>query len=702
MSYVQPPSKKIQGRCLVSIPKIARSEYMFFSVENGYIYLTHPEWNRIPISSIDEMVNSSAGCCLKGSFYQKDQFIDEIHIIISNDKVRHTFIQDVGLLTESVQGRLIKGPGENTEQMEVEIKKSVTYSETMLEVKSLETKKSLLVLNTTKTLYQSGNILLAFDYIGSPYYIVFKGDSIPFDLSMFAINQNIYFHNSCLLNGSLGTEKMKNQQVSIFFKEEEILFIKDYYEIYKYYYDQLHICEQRGCELTLAVTSNDGNVSFINVALPPEGMDQILNLDHDTETDLIHIQNQPYQVTTKETGWVFVQSSNSYDKIPYSNIREIKVLRQPDENRCLLEIHCYSHQGLATAPIKHTAVTVAPMALQPLIGNSTIQLECAANQAQTLLRTQYRQCKSSLLSKATLNDLYTSWSRHINDVLLYNFFGDLVILQREIHSIQENEGLPSSTKREQLLHVLYYGMTEYNRSIDRVSIEFPEMVFHEDKSLLNQMPTEHYEQLQYRLLALTSQYRRHLVEVQSALRPLSSAIIPKPEIDDYNPHKKKSYGPALAWGGLGLATHGIGLSTGGLGYAAAAITAYKTYQSNRENEKKEQHQKLSDQLKTDFHLHQALDAFDHLVDTMLPYYVSQVSKSFYQTTKNNGPFILNGSITDLETRKQVIFNKLADAYALKHFPLDLQEDLYLNDILKSLMVTNQEEKQPLRKWRRNE
>ncbi|QSS99737.1 hypothetical protein IMZ31_16985 [Pontibacillus sp. ALD_SL1] len=688
MSYVQPPSKKIQGRCMVSIPQLKHSEFMFFSVENGYIYLTHAEWNRIPISSIDEMVNSSAGCCLKGSFYQQEQFIDEIDIIISNDKVRHTFIQDVGLSTESNQGRLIKGAGENAEKMEVEIKKSVTNSDTMLEVKSFETKKTLFVLNTSKTLYQSGNTLLAFDYIGSPYYIEFKEDSIPLDLSMFTINHNIYFHNTCLLNGSLGTEKMENLQVSILFRDEEVLFIKDYHEIYRYHFDQLHICDQRGDNVTLAVTSNDRNVSFMKVTLPPKGMDLIQDLDHDTGTDLIYIQNQPYQVTKEEKGWVLVQSTDSYHEIPYSDIREIKVQRQPDETRLALKIDCYSHQDLATAPREQVAVTIAPVALRPLIVNRTIQLECAPNQAQTLLRAQYRDSKLPLLSKATLNDLYTSWSRHMNDLLLYHFFGGLVLLQREIHGIQKNENLSSSTKREQLLHLLYYGMAEQKRFIDRVSVEFPEKVLHEDKSLSNQVPIEQYEQLQSRLLALSSQYRRHLVEVQSALRPLSSAIIPKAEIDEYDPYKKKGYGTSLALGGLGLAT-------GGLGYVAAAITAYNTYQSNREKEKKKQHQEKSDQLKIDFHLHQALDAFDHLVETMLPYYVAQVSKSFYQTTKKNVPFILNASITNLETRKQIIFNKLTDAYALKHFPLDLQEDLYLNDILKSLMVKNQEQQQLL-------
>ncbi|EGL81432.1 hypothetical protein CathTA2_0039 [Caldalkalibacillus thermarum TA2.A1] len=151
----------------------------------------------------------------------------------------------------------------------------------------------------------------------------------------------------------------------------------------------------------------------------------------------------------------------------------------------------------------------------------------------------------------------------------------------------------------------------------------------EECSFFSATDEKGYELLQKKLLSLSSQVQRHLIEIENSLNVLSFAIIPKKTYEQHTENKaKRNYWNATVIGGLGVLTGGLGL------IAASGLIGLSTYFENKEYKAVKQLRDENEQYKIDFYIGRALDSFYHLMNTMLPYYVSQASKAYYSVAKH--------------------------------------------------------------------
>lgn len=648
-------SQSFSTDSFVEIPINNYSIYTELTCTQGKIYFKQDELSPIEIFTIGNVQVNDKMISLMGDFNLQYRTVKKINITFYNKSLQDKFEALVGKRGISAPGMFVLTNGEAYRNFDVDIKRTNTY----MEVKDSTSGKKFIQIEKDDLIFLDENILLTLNNRGYPYYIIFEAETLPLDLTGFNLVNDRFYHSATRLSGSLGPVKFRDEEVGILLNEKDLYIFVDYYNVYSIDYSQLKFCFKHSNGQTIFhFTASNGEDSYILFSTLPDKLELLLTRYKSELKDIVLVEAVPYQLTFEMGEWVFKGSLNNQFSLPLEQIKSIYIR----DNQNIENIACIQ--------IKNPE-------------DMELQIICHEDFIPVLVSTTFKEKKYPLLHSAKLTDLYSSWGRQLNDFLLYHLFGQLIILNKGIKEIQEKDNHSANKKNEQILNFMYYAIREQKHTLERVAITFPQTVMEEERSFLFSNREAEYEQFQAKLLAISNQVHRSLTEIENSLNPVSFAIIPRKSLEVYIKKKeKRSYWGAAILTGLGIVTGGVGL------VAAGGILALNSYFGKKEKQEIHQYREVNDQNKIEFYISKALDSFDHLMMTMLPYYVSQASNAYYSVVKANSKLLVHQNGEEADKAKHAIFERLVNLYTAKQLPLERGNLLNSEAVIKELSLSN--------------
>ncbi|WP_423408356.1 hypothetical protein AABM38_22355 [Heyndrickxia sp. MSNUG] len=478
-------------------------------------------------------------------------------------------------------------------------------------------------------------------------------------------------HDSGVLHNSIGTinglfsgEEFTNETISLFYNDNNFHFFSEH---------SLAVTE--GIPLGGADTFSLEDQYFIVFK------DSIMVLNELAEATILHdlfadsfekeftYQNigffddrTPFILKNDESGVYFFQDGEVQIKIPSDQITNVAVIEQSDETIFSKVLFLFKEE------------------------QKDVELEVLlpAIHVKEILYHSFMKKKLPQLADILPKQLFTSWGRQVNDLILYHYLGQLFAIKSGIDQIQKEE-TEKEVKNVKLINLLYYGLQSQKQMMDKASIYLPAMLEREQDALFQKIDGFHdpspFKFMQRQLVGSSSHMSRHIAEVQSALNAVSFAIIPKKEMENFARNR------ALRNGGLAFAAAAIVSLPLGIFMGANAIFSFF------DSKKQEQIRKENENLKLDFYVDKALDAFDHFMETMMPYYLSEVNEqlfaSFKQVAAAYEPYLENRIVNE------ALLSRLAEIHAFKQMPIDetvvtkkseLVEEVHQNLLMANLPI----------------
>lgn len=637
----------------------------------------------VTLVSIEEVILEYGKILLKGLFYFKGQLSREIEITYTDTRSQLLDVLKHKIVEESAAKLIVVGKS-NKLELDVKVKKT----ENVILLYDASTNQKLTEYKKNKDmLLLSKNVLLnIIDINSNLHYLIFNEGNIPIDITNFQVDAELYYHLNFELFGSIGNRSFNGKKISLLSGTDSLLIFSEYSM------DKLVVNRK---DLTIMSIENNGSIVFKYTSKRNELSYFIFSkvIEDKNETSITGGQSRDYLLslpifknieieTNGKNNIIIDEKGNPYkfeynkDKLSFyqSNKNQMVVYTKDYE----IELEEYRNSGEMLIRIKlNNSVLYNEQIEKKIIVDRDTYTE--------LLYLQYKARKRSLMEKATLAEIYSSWGRQVNDYLLYNFFGQLVILNNGIKEIENNNSDSTIIKNRKMLNFMYYSIREQKKLLDRVSIGFPSILYDEEKNFLDNHKSVYYERMQKQLIVYSNQVQRYLSEIESSLNALNFAIIPRRKMEEiYENRPKRGYLAAGILGGLGVLTGGIGL------IAAGGLFGLNTYLSNSDTVKVNQYNAENDNNKIDFYINKALDSYEHLMLNILPYYISQVSNAYYSTHQFYGEFLLKQTFTEekITYKKEEIFNRLGKLYVEKRIPLDSESILTIDDIVKELVLMN--------------
>lgn len=284
--------------------------------------------------------------------------------------------------------------------------------------------------------------------------------------------------------------------------------------------------------------------------------------------------------------------------------------------------------------------------------------------------------KENLLKSVPPEKLFVSWSRQINDYILYNFMGQFFAIQAGIEEIQ-NENIDKELKYRKLINLLYYGLQNQKQILDTTAVYIPAMLDNKQRQSFNISGTRaEYKNLQQQLLGLGMQMNRHLNEIQSSLTAISFAIIPRKEMDEFI--KNKAIKGGVLAGAIGLVAPPMGIIMG-----LNTLFYYKDMNTQEEIKRENENYRIN------FYLEKAIDTFNHFMEIMLPFYISETNERMFQSFKRMKE--LYKPLLGSEDVCQEMLMQIAEIHTFKQLPIDYSVNTkkveLVNEINKSLLAS---------------
>lgn len=273
-----------------------------------------------------------------------------------------------------------------------------------------------------------------------------------------------------------------------------------------------------------------------------------------------------------------------------------------------------------------------------------------------LIQNVYRFSKSSLLAPSTGQQLFFSWSRMMNDNLLYQYCLQLFMIREGMAEIQEQEA-DDDTRLVQTANLLYHGLQVQKKMLDTTAIYWPAMLEQESRRVTGgagpSLPLASCKGLQREMMGISGGISRALADVERPLSYVAKAIFP-----ELNVRKKASLTRYLFGFGAGVAGALIN-PLGGLIVAASIIgNTYITDQMLEEE----------DRARLRVYVTQAMDAFHHLMNVLMPYYVSELNHAAYRTFEEMSR--VQGAALEAPLAKTALFERMAALYTYHQLPID--------------------------------
>jgi hypothetical protein len=340
----------------------------------------------------------------------------------------------------------------------------------------------------------------------------------------------------------------------------------------------------------------------------------------------------PFTFTQNESGIIFTKSSTSLLKILNQDILDIQVIEQTiDAFFCKIKISLNESEIMATLP---------------------------ATSVKELIYSTFIYKKAPLLPNTRPQQLFASWTRQVNDYVLYHYLGQFFAIKAEIEEIQK-EYISKELKEMKLVNLLYYGLQSQKKILDTVSVYIPAMLGNEQQELFhalgNPYDESQYRNLQRQLMGVNSQLNRHINEIQSSLNAISFAIVPRKTMDDFI--KERAIRNGLTAAAISILSLPSGIFMG-LNSIFSTIDLKKQEEIKKENE----------QYRIEFYLDKALDAFDHFMDIMVPFYIAETNQKIFESfqliAKQYQPIIESAKV------KESLLKRLGEIHTFKQLPID--------------------------------
>lgn len=296
-------------------------------------------------------------------------------------------------------------------------------------------------------------------------------------------------------------------------------------------------------------------------------------------------------------------------------------------------------------------------------GNKQYHFHVIKEELSNLIYRTYYHSKHPLLPDIASEQLFLSYSRQVNDFINYQFFAPLLILHSSLKEVLQSDS-SSEIKNLTLVNHLYYSIQGIKKHFDKVSIYLPPMLEEEENQILKKhgqpMSTQHYKYLQKNLLNTSAQINRSLNEMENSLSAISFALIDRVSFDSLTKKKvNRGYMTAVGTGILGVAVPPL--------LIFSLITAMNSYFTQKDAVEQKRIQQQNENYRLDFHVEKIMASYDHFVEVLLPYYISEVNTAVFQMHQQTYKDYKQILISD-NTRNH-LFEKITQYYTYKQLPV---------------------------------
>lgn len=311
-------------------------------------------------------------------------------------------------------------------------------------------------------------------------------------------------------------------------------------------------------------------------------------------------------------------------------------------------------------------------------GSNKININLRSDIIPKIMRNVFIYSKNKMVEKSSVSSMYMNWAKSVNDMILFNFFGNIYYTKMEIDNILSRE--ITDDDRVNIVNMLYYQIQSQKNSFDIISAYMPKAIEYGEVELFNKynvkLDKKVFRMLQKQLFGLAAQVNRHLAEIERSLSQLSFVIYSEFNTREFNTKiKNKQVGIGMAVSVASTVVMG-----GGLSIPFLAMQGMSLYSNKKMDEKS----KEVESSKLNLFTNQAIEKLNHLVDNMYPYYVNEANENLREL------FIILGkqyANHNNEAIKEVLFERIADIYVSKQMTLNSMTNIRKKDLVENIYKT---------------
>ena len=311
-------------------------------------------------------------------------------------------------------------------------------------------------------------------------------------------------------------------------------------------------------------------------------------------------------------------------------------------------------------------------------GSNKININLRSNIIPKIMRNVFIYSKNKMIEKSSISSMYMNWAKSVNDMILFNFFGNIYYTKMEIDNILSRE--ITDDDRANIVNMLYYQIQSQKNNFDIISAYIPKAIEYGEVELFNKynvkLDKKVFRMLQKQLFGLAAQVNRHLAEIERSLSQLSFVIYSEFNTREFNTKiKNKQVGIGMAVSVASTVVMG-----GGLSIPFLAMQGMNLYSNKKMDEKS----KEIESSKLNLFTNQAIEKLNHLVENMYPYYVNEANENLREL------FIILGkqyANHNNEAIKEVLFERIADIYVSKQMTLNSMTNIRKKDLVENIYKT---------------
>lgn len=311
-------------------------------------------------------------------------------------------------------------------------------------------------------------------------------------------------------------------------------------------------------------------------------------------------------------------------------------------------------------------------------GSNKININLRSNIIPKIMRNVFIYSKNKMIEKSSVSSMYMNWAKSVNDMILFNFFGNIYYTKMEIDNILSRE--ITDDDRANIVNMLYYQIQSQKNNFDIISAYIPKAIEYGEVELFNKynvkLDKKVFRMLQKQLFGLAAQVNRHLAEIERSLSQLSFVIYSEFNTREFNTKiKNKQVGIGMAVSVASTVVMG-----GGLSIPFLAMQGMNLYSNKKMDEKS----KEIESSKLNLFTNQAIEKLNHLVENMYPYYVNEANENLREL------FIILGkqyANHNNEAIKEVLFERIADIYVSKQMTLNSMTNIRKKDLVENIYKT---------------
>lgn len=286
--------------------------------------------------------------------------------------------------------------------------------------------------------------------------------------------------------------------------------------------------------------------------------------------------------------------------------------------------------------------------------------------------------KSAMIKKSSIPSMYMNWAKSVNDMILFNFFGNIYYTKMEIDNILSKE--ITDEDKANIVNTLYYQIQSQKNQFDIISAYMPKAIEQGEVELFNKynvkLDKKVFKILQKQLFSLASQVNRHLAEIERSLSQLSFVIYSEFNTREFNT-KIKSKQAGI---GMAVSVASTLVMGGGLSIPFLAMQGMNLYS----NKKIDENSKEIESSKLNLFTNQAIEKLNHLIDNMYPYYVNEANDNLRELFMSLGKQYENHSN---EAIKEILFDRIANIYVSKQMTLNNMTNIRKKDLVEDIYKT---------------